>query len=113
MLYPKFPPKLGTEGANILIHAIVPACVVAYYVLMARKHTTSHRDPVQWMLYPIAYTTFIMIRGVLTHHYPYFFFDSAKVGVVRVIIDVIVIGLIYFGAAHLLVLTDRRAKAKR
>jgi len=107
VLYPKFPPKPGTEGANFLIHAIVPACVVAYYTLMTRKNTTHHRDPLRWMAYPLVYTGFIMVRGIMTGHYPYFFFNPAKVGVPMVIVDIILIGLIYFGAGHALVAIDR------
>jgi hypothetical protein len=112
VLYPKFPPKPGTEGANVLIHAIVPACVVAYYLLFARKRSTSHADPLRWMAYPLAYTGFIMVRGVLTSKYPYFFFNPAKVGWGMVVVDIIVIGLIYFGAGHFLVTLDKRARRR-
>lgn len=112
VLYPKFPPKPGTEGANALIHAIVPACVVVYYWLFARKRSTSHSDPLRWLAYPLAYTGFIMVRGVMTTTYPYFFFNPAKVGWAMVIVDIIVIGLIYFGAGHALVTLDKRARKR-
>ncbi len=108
VLYPKFPPKPGTEGANVLIHAVVPALVVAYYVLMTHKRTARMSDPLRWMLYPLAYTAFVISRGVVTGHYPYFFFNPAKVGVAMVVVDILAIGLIYFGAGHALVALDRR-----
>ncbi len=110
VLYPKFPPKPGTEGANVLIHAIVPALVVGYFVLMTRKRTTSLSDPLRWMAYPLAYTAFVIIRGGVTGHYPYFFFNPAKVGVAMVGVNIVIIGLIYFGAGHALVALDRRSR---
>jgi len=112
ILYPVHPPRPGKEALNLLFHAIVPALVVAYYAGFAVKGTMTRRDPVTWMAYPLGYTGFVLIRGLTTGHYPYFFFDPAKVGVVQVAMNIVIIGLVYFAASHTLVWVDQRSTRK-
>jgi len=110
VLYPTNPPKPGEEIANVLIHGVVPMMVIAYCIMLARKATTTLSDPLRWMAYPVGYTVFIMARGILTGKYPYFFFNPAKVGVPMVIADIVIIGIIYFGAGHVFVWLDRKPR---
>ncbi len=112
ILYPVHPPKPGKEALNLLFHAIVPALVVAYYAVFAVKGTMTQRDPLIWMVYPLGYTGFVLIRGLITGHYPYFFFDPAKVGAAQVGVNIVVIGIVFFAASHALVWLDQRSTRK-
>ncbi len=108
VLYPKFPPKPGTEGSNVLIHAIIPALVMGYYVLFTQKGTASRTDPLRWLMYPLSYLLFVELRGVFTEKYPYFFLNPLKVGWLMALVYGLLIGLIYLGGGYALLLLDKR-----
>jgi hypothetical protein len=108
ILYPISSHKQGMMGTNVLIHAIIPALVVLYYVFFTVNRTQERRDPLLWLLYPVAYLVFIQTRGVFDHKYPYFFVNPLKVGMPMVVVYSLIIGALYLAAGHALVWLDQR-----
>ncbi len=73
---------LGTPSwfAAILLHYVIPALYVLYWLLALPKQRLVWWSPLVWCLYPIAYFAYTLLRGLLINLYPYSFFDVNKLG---------------------------------
>ncbi len=74
-----------------LLHAVVPAWYLLYWIIFAPKNGLKWRDAIDWLLYPFVYLVYVMIRGAITNMYPYPFLDAYNHGYSKVIISSLVI----------------------
>jgi hypothetical protein len=119
----------GDSAANVLAHYVVPIMVIADWLLFDQKGVMKKLDPVKWLVIPLAYLIFSLVRAQFgtfpgtKSRYPYFFLDIDKYGVGRVAVNVLLVGagyailgyVIYFidlGLSKVLV-KKRRGRAHR
>ena len=57
-----------------------PVLVVLFWLLAAPKHGLRFRTALAWMLWPLAYVGYALLRGQLEGIYPYFFVDPTEIG---------------------------------
>jgi hypothetical protein len=62
------------------LHTAIPLLYLAYWFLFVPKGTLRWTAPFPWLLYPLAYLVYSMVRGVQTGWYPYPFMDAAALG---------------------------------
>lgn len=65
---------------NVVLHYIMPAAMLADYVLDRPRQRLSFHLSLVWLLYPIAYFAYSLTRGALTGWYPYPFLDPGLRG---------------------------------
>jgi hypothetical protein len=75
-------------GSNIC-HYITPILMLIDCALLKPSIKIKFKHTVLWLIYPIAYALFVIIKGSLTGHYPYFFLHVGDLGIVRVLINII------------------------
>jgi hypothetical protein len=63
-----------------LLHSIMPVCVILFWFLYEKKSAVTWSQLLSWMIYPLVYLIFILIRGALSGFYPYPFIDVSKLG---------------------------------
>jgi hypothetical protein len=63
-----------------LLHSIMPVCVILFWFLYEKKSAVTWSQLPGWMIYPLVYLVFILIRGALSGFYPYPFIDVSKLG---------------------------------
>jgi hypothetical protein len=68
------------KTADVLLHDVVPLLFVAAWLFTFSKARLPWRTVLPWLVYPLAYLGFALIRGALTGRYPYPFIDAAKIG---------------------------------
>jgi len=66
--------------ADELLHVIVPLLYVLYWILFAPKAALKWRDIYYWLIFPLFYLIFIIIRGAVSSYYPYPFMNVVKLG---------------------------------
>lgn len=66
--------------ANMGLHQVLPALVLALWLVGTRKAGLRWTEPLAWTLYPAAYIAWTLARGAVIHRYPYFFADADKLG---------------------------------
>ena len=66
--------------SDLLLHKIVPAAYAIYWVGFEPKDKLAWGDPLLWQGFPIVYMMYTMIRGELTHYYPYPFLNADHIG---------------------------------
>jgi hypothetical protein len=65
---------------NTVVHFIMPIVVVADWLYQPPKMTLTIRHLGFWLIYPLLYVIYTIIRGGITGFYPYPFLNPAKVG---------------------------------
>ena len=94
--------------ADVLLHYVVPALVLAYSLLMLRRATLRWTAPLWWGLYPVAYFVYVLIRGVIIGRYPYHFIDVSVLGYALTLRNAVVLWVAYLALAYILTLLWRR-----
>jgi hypothetical protein len=73
--------------ADLLLHDAVPLLFVLFWFLFVPKQALRWGDPVRWLIYPLAYLVYVLLRGVLLTHYPYYFIDVRALGLPIVLLN--------------------------
>ena len=82
---------------NTVLHYVMPVAVLADWLLDPPRSRIPFRTGVSWLLFPIAYVGYSLVRGSVVEWYPYPFLDPAdgytEVAVVSVAIAVVCVVL--------------------
>ncbi|WP_300712043.1 Pr6Pr family membrane protein [uncultured Brachyspira sp.] len=98
---------------NIILHYILPIMTILDYIIFDIKGIYKIIDPLLWLLIPIIYFIFILIRARLGEpfsngsYYPYFFTDIDKYGLKIVLRNVLFITLFFAFLGYIEYFTDR------
>ncbi|MFI9203961.1 Pr6Pr family membrane protein [Streptomyces sp. NPDC053048] len=98
--------------ANQLLHTVTPLAAAFDWLVITAPGGFLLRHAVQWLVYPLLYLPFALIRGALLDpgtdgRYPYPFLDVDLHGYAGIATNAVVFGLAFFGLALSLVLLDR------
>ena len=83
---------------NVVLHYLVPVWFALDWLLAPPTPPVPFRTALPWLLYPLAYVTYSLVRGPVVDWYPYPFLDPANdgygaVAVTSVGIAVVVVAL--------------------
>ena len=73
--------------ADELLHDVVPLLYVVYWWLCVPKGTLRLRHIGLWVIYPVVYFAYLLLRGDWLATYPYPFIDVASLGYQQVFIN--------------------------
>ncbi|MHC8322099.1 Pr6Pr family membrane protein [Pseudomonas sp. GB2N2] len=73
--------------ADELLHDIMPLLFLAWWWLCVPKGTLRWRHIVLWLIYPLVYFAYALLRGHLLAVYPYPFIDVDKLGYPQVFVN--------------------------
>ena len=76
---------------NVVVHKLMPIVIVVDWLLDPPVARIELRRSLVWVLYPVAWIAYTMIRGPLAGWYPYPFLDPAPNGYGPVIVTIAVI----------------------
>ena len=85
------PNLAASEWINMVAHGIMPIAVFASWLLFPPQIKLKIKQAFIWLIFPILYIFYTLIRGSLVHWYPYFFLNPNKVGYNGVIVYTIII----------------------
>jgi hypothetical protein len=93
--------------ADRLLHDVLPALYVGYWLFLTPKGSLRLIDAVWWQLYPLLYMAYIMARGAITERYPYPFLNVAKYGYDDVLRNGLICLAVLLTLGAVLVILDR------
>ncbi len=70
-----------------LLHTIIPIMVIIYWYLYEKKSLVTYKQIPKWLLYPLIYLAYILIRGRFSNFYPYPFVNVGNLGLSKVLIN--------------------------
>lgn len=83
---------LTAKWVDVIVHEIGPLVVFLDWILAPPERRPVIRDVVGWLVFPIVYVTYSLIRGPIADWYPYPFLDpnldggAAKVAIMVVVL---------------------------
>ena len=93
--------------ANEVLHDVMPVLYALYWWFYVPKGVLRWSHVGLWMLYPLVYFAFILLRGHLLGVYPYPFVDVEKLGYAQTFINASGILAGFVAVALIVVLLDR------
>ncbi|SDB36813.1 hypothetical protein SAMN03097699_0942 [Flavobacteriaceae bacterium MAR_2010_188] len=76
-----------------LLHTVIPIYTLMYWFLYVKFQNLKLRYLFGWLLYPVIYFIFIIVRGQYSGYYPYPFIDVASIGLTKVLINFIILSV--------------------
>src|SRR3984893_293592 len=77
--------------ADVVLHDAIPFLYPCYWLAFLPKGSLRWSDPAWWLVYPVLYFLYSMLRGAAFGTYLYPFFDAAQLGVAQVWVNGIVL----------------------
>ncbi|HMS92903.1 MAG TPA: Pr6Pr family membrane protein [Candidatus Saccharibacteria bacterium] len=99
---------------NTVLHYIIPAAMLVDFLIDRPKRALSFKKSLVWLLFPVLYVTYALMRGAMTGWYPYPFLNPATSGygsVALTVIGLFVLGLILIAVVTWLTVSKKRSKA--
>ena len=87
LLVPPVPLTGAAWATDFAFHAAVPVLAVLWWIAFAPKPPSLATLPL-WLLWPLGYCLYALIRGGAEGRYPYFFVDVGQYGLARVMVNV-------------------------
>lgn len=82
--------------ADELLHSFIPLFYLVYWLFIAERKKLFWKDAIYWMGYPAVYLVYTLLRGTITHTYPYPFIDVNVLGYRQVIFNCIGVGVLFY-----------------
>ena len=91
-----------------LLHSLIPILVIIYWYLYENKKSISYKNIPQWLIYPLCYLFYILIRGLYTNFYPYPFMNVTSLGIQQVSINACALIVLFIGMSALFVFIGKK-----
>ncbi len=73
-------PKGAQWFADTALHTVMPVGYLVFWLTCVRKAGLRWYDPLLWLIYPLFYLGFVLVRGKMSGFYPYPFIDAKTLG---------------------------------
>jgi hypothetical protein len=93
--------------ADLVLHTVVPIMAVVGWLVFGPAGRTNWRIAGLAVLFPLAWSVFALVRGEIVDFYPYPFVDVRSLGYPRVVLNIVVVGVLYFAVSAGAVVVDR------
>jgi hypothetical protein len=113
-------PFIGGTLSNDLVHIIAPLMAIIDWLLFDVHGRLRWQYPLRWLVYPLAYLAFVLIRGLIVHgpfvypnlHYPYPFLNVDKIGYSGIALNTLIYGIAFWLIGLVFVVMDRPVLAR-
>lgn len=96
-----------------LLHSVVPLCVIFFWYFYENKSAIHWRRIPGWLIYPLFYLIYILIRGSFSGFYPYPFVNVTELGLQQVIINGVLLFAIFLLMAIIFVSIGKQTDKHR
>ena len=95
-----------------LLHTINPLLVILYWYLFEKKLLIRYLHTLAWMVYPIMYLIYILVRGEYSGFYPYPFVNVDEIGISKTLLNSALLTVLFLAASCILVKVGRMIEKK-
>jgi len=96
---------------NNVVHGVMPAAIVVDWLIAPPRRPLRLSRAVYWLVWPLVYLAYSLVRGPIVGWYPYPFLDPRNRGYVHVAVMSVVVTLIFLLFTALLVVVGNRLRA--
>ncbi|MDI6034670.1 Pr6Pr family membrane protein [Flavobacterium sp. LB2P84] len=82
-----------------LLHSVIPILVLLYWILFVPKKELEFKNIFPWLIFPLGYLIYTLIRGAFFNFYPYPFVDVNVLGYSAVLLNsfFMLLAFLFFG----------------
>lgn len=91
-----------------LLHTFIPIMVIIYWYLYENRSSVLYNQIPKWLIFPLIYLIYILLRGQFSNFYPYPFVDVAKLGLSKVLINSILLVALFGGISAIFNVIGRK-----
>jgi hypothetical protein len=95
--------------ADISLHDVVPILFTLYWIFFVPKGTLRWSQPLYWLIYPLLYVIYCLVRGAHIGFYPYHFADPILLGYPKALTNTVFLLIGFWLLGLIVVAIDRRA----
>jgi hypothetical protein len=77
---PEANPALGFDWRNFVLHQFGPLFIVTWWLLWPSPYKISAKKALYWLVFPVVWTIYTLVRAQFTDWYPYPFLNPDKAG---------------------------------
>ena len=92
---------------NQLLHTVVPLLAVLDWLIFDQRRRFRWRYAAYWLAFPLGYLGFALVRGLITHTYPYPFIDVRELGYAGVALSAVFFAVAFWLLGLAFVAIDR------
>ena len=96
-----------------LLHSVIPICVIFFWYRYENKSKLDWRNIPNWLVYPLVYLVYILIRGSFSGFYPYPFINVSELGMQKVALNAVILLGVFFLVSVILIETGKRIERPR
>ena len=78
-----------------LLHSFIPVLFIVYWFLFNPKTTLKWKNAFLWLVYPLIYLIYILLRGASSGFYPYPFVNAGTLGYQQVALNCFFLFLVF------------------
>ncbi|WP_309645458.1 Pr6Pr family membrane protein [Phenylobacterium sp.] len=98
--------------ADTTLHYLTPGLVLLDWLLFTPKRTLRWVYVWPWLVFPLAYGVYSIVRGPYAGFYPYPFLDVSKLGLERVAMNMVAMTGLFLILGLILIAIDRAVKPR-
>jgi hypothetical protein len=107
-------PQGWQRVADETLHLITPLLFIFYWIFLANKKGLNLKGILLWMIFPIVYLIYTLLRGEVTGYYPYPFLDVGTLSYPVVLLNCVYMTLGFLTVSFLIVVLGKSLdKSKR
>lgn len=91
-----------------MLHVAIPILYILYWLLLVDKGTLSWKNGFYWLIFPLIYLIYSLIRGSMVGWYPYPFLNVDKLGFGQVIINIFIMLIIFLISGSALIAINNK-----
>lgn len=92
-----------------LLHSVNPVLVLIFWFLYEKKDSIRWNRLPYWLLYPLVYLVYILIRGHFSGFYPYPFINVTELGMQQALVNSFFLLLVFLGLSAGLVWIGKKS----
>jgi hypothetical protein len=82
-----------------LLHSVNPVLVILFWFLNRKNYSLSYSKIALWLVYPLVYLFYVLVRGYFSNFYPYPFIDVSTLGLSLVLVNSLGITLLFIAVS--------------
>lgn len=86
-----------------LLHTVIPLLTLLFWVRYGHEEKLQLKQIAIWMIYPLIYLVYVLVRGHYSGFYPYPFISVPELGMNLVLIHALLLFLCFAGLAALMI----------
>jgi hypothetical protein len=96
--------------ANEILHTVSPILFVLFWLIFVLKGNIPWIKALTWLIYPLLYLVYALVRGAFTGYYPYSFIDGNVLSYLQITINSVGLLLVFLLMGSLFIFIDRSLK---